>query len=143
MANTTSAQKAMRQATRRAARNQAARSAVRTFFKKASVAVAGTGQNAADVVLEAVRALDKAAQRGIIHRNAAARRKSRLMSRLHQLWLTTTDGTETSTKAAEAKPAARTQSKRGSTPTAKSSTAEKKPAARATTAKKTSSKSKA
>jgi ribosomal S20-like protein len=37
------------------------------------------------MVRAAVRALDKAAQKGIVHRNAAARRKSRLMSRLHQL----------------------------------------------------------
>jgi small subunit ribosomal protein S20 len=133
----------MRQATRRAARNQAARSAVRTFFKKASVAVGGTGQNAADVVLEAVRALDKAAQRGIIHRNAAARRKSRLMGRLHQLSLTTADETGTSTKAAAAKPAARGQTKRTTATSAKAATAEKKPAARTTTAKKTSSRSKA
>jgi len=138
VANTTSAQKAMRQAQRRAARNQAARSAVRTYFKKASVAVTGTGQDAAaDVVLEAVRALDKAAQRGIIHRNAAARRKSRLMSRLHQLSLTDTDAAGTSTKAAEAKPG-RTQTKRA-TP-AKAASADKKPASRTTTAKRASSK---
>jgi small subunit ribosomal protein S20 len=135
VANTTSAQKAMRQAQRRAARNQAARSAVRTFFKKASVAVSGTGQDAPDVVLDAVRALDKAAQRGIIHRNAAARRKSRLMSRLHQLSLTATEATDAK---AEAKPAARTQTKRAS-PT-KAASAEKKPASRATTARRSSSK---
>src|SRR2546423_8147785 len=74
----------MRQAERRAARNQAARSAVRTYVKKAVDAVAGTAEEAAAIVRDAVRALDKAAQKGIVHRNAAARRKSRLMSRLHR-----------------------------------------------------------
>ena len=75
----------MRQAERRAARNQAARSAVRTYVKKAADAVAGGADEAAAFVREAVRALDKAAQKGIVHRNAAARRKSRLMARLHRL----------------------------------------------------------
>jgi small subunit ribosomal protein S20 len=127
----------MRQAQRRAARNQAARSAVRTYFKKASVAVASTSQNAAQVVLEAVRALDRAAQRGIIHRNAAARRKSRLMTRLHQLSLTQAEPKATPTKTADAKPAARK-------PAAKSAaSADKKPVARKPAAKKAPSKAKA
>lgn len=100
MANTKSAQKAMRQAERRAVRNQAARSAVRTYVKKASEAVLATTANAAEVVRQAVRALDKAAQKGIVHRNAAARRKSRLMSRLHQLSTAAASPTaETATKA--------------------------------------------
>ena len=136
MANTTSAQKAMRQAHRRAARNQAARSAVRTYFKKASVAVASTRQDAAEVVLEAVRAIDKAAQRGIIHRNAAARRKSRLMTRLHQLSLTQAEPKATPSKAAEAKPARKTTARAAAS-------ADKKPAARKPAAKKTPSKTKA
>ena len=83
MANTRSAQKAMRQTERRTARNRATRSAVRTYVKKAAGAVAETSDGAAELVKQAVRALDKAAKRGIIHKNAAARRKSRLMSRLH------------------------------------------------------------
>ena len=99
MANTSSAQKAMRQAQRRAARNQSARSAVRTYFKKASVAVASSSDDAAAVVVEAVSALDRAAQRGIIHRNAAARRKSRLMARLHQISLAAKAAAETPAKA--------------------------------------------
>jgi small subunit ribosomal protein S20 len=140
VANTSSAQKAMRQAQRRAARNQAARSAVRTFFKKASAAVAGTSQDAAEVVLEAVRALDKAAQRGIIHRNAAARRKSRLMARLHQLSLSAGEASGADTKAAAPKAAARgAPARRAST----AKTAEKKPAARKPAARKAPSRSKA
>src|SRR6059058_1591463 len=85
MANTKSAQKAMRQAVRRAARNQTARSAVRTYVKRATEAVVSTAADAAEVVRAAMSALDKATHKGIVHRNAAARRKSRLMSRLHQL----------------------------------------------------------
>ena len=85
MANTKSAQKAMRQAERRALRNQSARAAVRTYVKKAGEAVLGTAEDAAEVVRAAVRALDKAAHKGIVHPNAAARRKARLMGRLHRL----------------------------------------------------------
>ena len=138
MANTSSAQKAMRQAQRRAARNQSARSAVRTYFKNASGAVAGTLGDAAEVVREAVSALDKAAQRGIIHRNAAARRKSRLMGRLHQLSLTKAEpaGDTTKTSDAKAKPAARKSTSKST------ATAERKPAARKPAAKKAPSKSK-
>jgi small subunit ribosomal protein S20 len=119
LANTKSAQKAMRQAERRAARNQAARSAVRTYVKNAAVAVAGTLEDAATVVREAVRALDKAAQKGIVHPNAAARRKSRLMARLHRMSLpqTPTPEPESKTRA----PARRT--------TATKAAADKKPAA--------------
>ena len=111
MANTRSAQKAMRQAERRAVRNQAARSAVRTFVKKAAEAVTATAQ-------------DKAAQKGIVHRNAAARRKSRLMSRLHQA----TNVAQTQVAEPEAK--AKTPARRGSTATTRSATAAAKPAAR-------------
>ena len=75
----------MRQAERRALRNRAARSSVRTYVKNAADAVASSATDAAAVVRAAVRALDKAAQKGIVHPNAAARRKSRLMSRLHRL----------------------------------------------------------
>jgi small subunit ribosomal protein S20 len=125
LANTKSAQKAMRQAETRARRNQAARSAVRTFVKNAAAAVADGGETTAEVVRQAVRALDKAAQKGIIHRNAAARRKSRLMMRLHQLSLTPPAEQE-----AAAKPKASTRSRA-------SSASGKKPAARKTTARKT------
>ena len=102
MANTKSAQKAWRQGQSRAIRNQAARSAVRTYVKKATEAVANTAEDAAVIVRAAVRALDRAAQRGIVHPNAAARRKSRLMSRLHFLSLTPTEAPAIETKAVKA-----------------------------------------
>jgi len=65
-----------------------------------------------------VRALDRAAQRGIVHRNAAARRKSRLMSRLHQLSIAPVEVVEVAP-----------------TPETKARTAAKSPARRATTTK--------
>jgi small subunit ribosomal protein S20 len=131
LANTKSAQKAMRQAETRARRNQAARSAVRTYVKNAAVAVAQGGETTPEVVREAVSALDKAAQKGIIHRNAAARRKSRLMARLHQLSLTEATAVEAAPKTSAKAPA------RGKATASKAKTAAaKKPAAKKPAARK-------
>lgn len=86
MANTTSAIKAIRQSERRRRRNRMVRSATRTQVKKARVALTQSDPQAAEsAIQDAVVALDKAAQKGIIHRNAAARRKSRLMKQLNRL----------------------------------------------------------
>ena len=130
----------MRQAERRAIRNRGARSAVRTYVKKATEAVAGAVDNAAEVVREAVSALDKAAQKGIVHRNAAARRKSRLMARLHQLALAPSDSAAAAPETdAKKKPAAKAPAKRATTAkatTAKAPAAARKPAARKPAAKK-------
>ena len=120
----------MRQAASRAIRNKSARSAVRTYVKKATSAVAGSVQDAAEVVREAVRALDIAAQKGIVHPNAAARRKSRLMGRLHQLSLGPSEPPKAAPSKSEAKAtkasAAKTPAKR--TTSAAKPAAEKKPA---------------
>ncbi len=129
MANTKSAQKAQRQAERRAARNQPVRSAIRTFVKKASAAIAVGEEQAATAVREAVSALDKAAKKGVIHRNAASRRKSRLMARLHALSLPETTVEAPAKKATKAPAASQASA-------AKPRTAAKKPAAPAA-AKKT------
>lgn len=79
MANTKSALKRMRQSEQRRLRNRAVRSKVRTAVK---VARATEGPAAPAAVLDAIRALDKAVAKGVIHRNAAARRKSALARRL-------------------------------------------------------------
>jgi small subunit ribosomal protein S20 len=64
----------------RRARNQPIRSAARTNVSKARTAIAaGVAEEAAEAVREAVAVLDRAAQKGVIHPNNAARRKSRLM----------------------------------------------------------------
>jgi len=136
MANTKSAQKAMRQSQRHALRNQGARSAVRTYVKKATLAVAGSTEDAAEVVRAAVSALDRAAKNGIVHPNAAARRKSRLMARLHALSIAPAEApeAETKTKAAPAK-AKKGAAAPKAAAAAKPATA-RKPAARKPAAKK-------
>lgn len=79
MANTKSAMKRIRQNEKRRLRNRAVRSKVRTALKSARTAPAET-QHAA--VLEAIRTLDKAVSKGVLHRNTAARKKSALARRL-------------------------------------------------------------
>lgn len=74
MPNTRSAKKAMRKARAATIRNRAQRSALRTALKKARVATATPAERT-----DAISLLDRAARKGLIHRNAAARRKSRLM----------------------------------------------------------------
>ena len=79
MANTKSAMKRMRQSETRRVRNRTIRSQVRTAVKTAR----GTGGDALrTAVAEAIRALDKAVTKGVIHRNTAARKKSALARRL-------------------------------------------------------------
>ena len=86
MANTKSARKAVRHSECRHMRNRAATSSMRTFVKKARTAIeTGVETGAEDAVRQAIVALDKAAKKGLIHRNNAARRKSRLMRRLNAL----------------------------------------------------------
>ncbi len=83
MANTKSAIKMIRVAQRRRARNLPVRSRLKTLIKRARADIdAGHLDEAQGQVRIAVGALDKAANKGVIHKNAAARRKSRLMKRL-------------------------------------------------------------
>ena len=73
MPNIASAKKNMRKSRAAQARNRAQRSALRTALKKAK----GEGASA-DAQATAVTLLDRAARKGLIHKNAAARHKSRL-----------------------------------------------------------------
>jgi small subunit ribosomal protein S20 len=79
VANTKSAMKRMRQNERRRVRNRALRSKIRGAIK---VARAAEGDSRTATVREAIRALDKAVSKGVIHRNTAARKKSALARRL-------------------------------------------------------------
>ena len=79
MANTKSAIKRIRQNERRRVRNRAVRSKVRTALKVART-IEGPEQRA--IIAEAIRSLDKAVSKGVIHRNTAARKKSSLARRL-------------------------------------------------------------
>ena len=82
MANIQSAIKRNRQNEKRALANKGVRSQMRTFSKKA-LAAAGTDES--DETLRiAVKHIDKAANKGIIHKNAAARKKSRLTKAVRQ-----------------------------------------------------------
>ena len=83
MPNTKSAKKMVRVAERRRLRNKSVRSAVKTYVRKAEHAITGGEEVAPDDVKAALRALDKAATKGVIHRNNASRRKSRLMKKLN------------------------------------------------------------
>lgn len=81
-----SSQKRERQNNKRRARNRSYKSTARTMIKKAFAAIdAGDLENAKTTTVEAVKALDKAAAKGAIHKNNASRRKSRLMTRLSAL----------------------------------------------------------
>lgn len=78
-----SALKANRQNIKRRAHNRALRSKLRTGLKKFRAAVAGEDKDAARAALSGAQSLvDKMAAKGIIHRNTAARYKSRLAARL-------------------------------------------------------------
>jgi len=85
LANTKSAVKRMRQAEKRRLRNRQVRSQARTYIKRARVQIeAGELDEAQKAVAQAVQALDKAVEKGILHKNNVARRKSRLMQQLKQ-----------------------------------------------------------
>jgi small subunit ribosomal protein S20 len=66
-------------------RNRKVRSETRTYIKRARTQIeSGQLDEAQQSVAQAIRALDRAAEKGVIHRNNAARRKSRLMRQLNQ-----------------------------------------------------------
>lgn len=73
----------MRQNVKRRARNRRYRSAARTYIKRCRQLIAqGNLDEADEAIKKAVSTLDKAARKGVIHPNNAARRKSRIMSQL-------------------------------------------------------------
>jgi small subunit ribosomal protein S20 len=85
LANTKSALKQARQNEKRRIRNRVYRSRARTFVKKTRQFIAqGALEEAEQAAYEACCALDKAAAKGVIHKNNAARRKSRLMKHLNK-----------------------------------------------------------
>ena len=80
MANTKSAMKRIRQSEKRRVRNRTIRSQVRTAVKTARTTAGGDALRAA--VADAIRTLDRAVTKGVVHRNTAARKKSALARRL-------------------------------------------------------------
>lgn len=79
MANTKSSKKDLRRTAKRTLQNTAVKSALKTFVKKTRKAIAtGNVETSQAALITATKALDKAVQNGVIHKNAAARRKSRI-----------------------------------------------------------------
>ncbi len=86
MANIRSAEKRMRQSEKRRVRNAAVRGSVRTAVKSARAALTGTSaEDARATLARTIRVLDKAVTKGILHKNTAARRKSRLTRQLNAM----------------------------------------------------------
>ena len=86
MANIKSAMKRIRTSEKRRVRNAAVRSTVRTSVKSARAAIeGGQGDQAREALLHTIQVLDKAVTKGVIHKNTAARKKSRLTRQLNAL----------------------------------------------------------
>jgi small subunit ribosomal protein S20 len=86
MANTTSARKATRKIARRTEINKARRSKMRNFVRKVEEAIAtGDRAQAIAALKEAEPVIVRSAQKGIVHRNAASRKVSRLTLRIAKL----------------------------------------------------------
>ncbi len=86
MANTTSARKATRKIARRTAINKTRRSLLRGSVRKVEEAIAGGDRSAALAALkEAEPVIMRAAQRGVVHKNSASRKVSRLTHRIAKL----------------------------------------------------------
>jgi small subunit ribosomal protein S20 len=86
MANHFSALKRARQTTKRTARNRANTSRLRSTLRDIREGLAkGEKKSAAEIYRQAVSALDKSVQKGIVHKNTASRYKSRLNARLKAL----------------------------------------------------------
>ena len=109
MAHSKSALKRWRQSLANRDRNRSVKSQTRTLLNKALAAIESNAASAEEAVRDAVSALDKAAQKGVIHANAAARGKSRLLKRFNLATasnVAAAAGTAPETKAEE-KPAPR------------------------------------
>lgn len=83
MANKKSARKRAEKSLELKQKNRAARSRMRTAVKVARQALAEGGETAAAAVARAVSVIDETAQKGVVHRNTAARSKSRLLKAAH------------------------------------------------------------
>jgi small subunit ribosomal protein S20 len=85
MPNTKSAEKRLRQSKKRYLRNRATKSAIKTYTRRVKeLAASGDREGALNMLRRAISLIDTAVKRGILHRNAGARRKSRLMIALNK-----------------------------------------------------------
>lgn len=117
MAHSKSALKRWRQNVKHRERNKGVRSSTRTAVKNARTAVAGGDvDEATAAVREAIGVLAKASKSNVVHKNAVARHKSRLMKRLNNIGAAPAEepkkGRKTSTKTAAKKTAAKPRAKK-------------------------------
>lgn len=85
MPNIKSAAKRVEIARIRTARNSAIKSKIKTAVKKFQEALVNNPEGAKDAFVQAVRTIDKAAAKGVIHKNTAARKKSKLQKSLNHV----------------------------------------------------------
>jgi len=83
MPNIKSAKKRVLVNATKAARNKSANSALKTAIKKANLALEANADNKAEAVKIAVKKIDQATAKGLLHKNNAARKKSALVSKLN------------------------------------------------------------
>jgi len=83
MPNIKSAKKRVKVIATKTALNKAQKTHLKTMLKKADAAVAENADNKVEVVREAIKTVDKAAAKGIIHKNNAAHKKAALASKLN------------------------------------------------------------
>jgi small subunit ribosomal protein S20 len=130
---TASARKQMRADVDRAARNKSARSAIKTRVVRVRRAIVEHSEGLAELGLAAISSLDRAANKGILHSNNAARRKSRLMKALNSTEGATAEAAPKAPRA-KAAPARTAAAPKKAAPAKKAIPA--KPAGRAAAAKK-------
>jgi small subunit ribosomal protein S20 len=130
-----SASKRLRQSIKRHQRNRSVKSKTRTLVGKAITFIGGDIAAAEEAVRDAISGLDRAAKKGVIHANAAARSKSRLLKRFSLAQASAVASAATAAPAKAAETESKAPAKRASSRTAKAAEpAAKKPAARATKA---------
>jgi small subunit ribosomal protein S20 len=120
MANIKSAKKRMRVSATKHERNRVVRSAVKTRVARARRVIDGGGSPEPEVLVGAISSLDQAAEKGILHRNNAARRKSRLMLAANRAAALLADPEAAAQAAAEARSRAKGSGKSGRKASAKS-----------------------
>ena len=79
MPNIKSAKKRVKVIAVKTLRNKTYKSALRTSIKKADIAISAKAEDRAEVLKAAIQNIDRAVSKGILHKNTAARRKSRLI----------------------------------------------------------------
>ena len=83
MPNIKSAKKRVKVIATKTAQNKAAKSALKTTIKKANAAIDTNAADKADAVKVAIKKIDQAAAKGLLHKNKAARNKSALVKKLN------------------------------------------------------------